>query len=101
MAEAVRIVAKQCDKAMALEEHGLSPQRVIDILTRSIHLGEESSVMASSLVNLAVFLEEGRDGVQKDLGRSVELYTRAIDEGNSTQAMWRLANQLCRGGEGV
>ncbi len=101
VAEAVRIVAQQVGGAMALEEHGLSPQSAIDILTKSIHLGEEANVMASSLVNLSLFLEEGHDGVQKDLGRAGELYSRAIDEGDSTHAMWRLANLLCPGEEGV
>ncbi len=57
--------------------------------------------MASSLVSVALFLKEGCDGVQKDLGRAVELYTRAIDDGKSTHAMWRLAKVLCRGGDGV
>ncbi len=57
--------------------------------------------MSSSLVSLALFLEEGCDGVQKDICRAVELYTRAIDEGSSAHAMWRLANLLCKGGEGV
>ncbi len=47
------------------------------------------------------FLEEGCDRVQKDLGWAAELYTRAIDDGNSTHAMWRLAKVLCRGGDGV
>ncbi len=39
--------------------------------------------------------------MQKDLGRTVDLYTKAIDEGKSTHAMHRLANLLCGGGEGV
>ncbi len=100
VAEAIRITAKQANGAMALEELGLNPQRAIDILTK-IHYRDGPSEMASSLVSLAVFLEEGCDGVQKDLGRAVELYARAIDDGNSTHAMWRLAKVLCRGGEGV
>ncbi len=78
VAEAIRIMAKQVDGAAALEKLGVNPQRAIDILTKSIHYGEVASEMASSLVSLALFLEEGCDGVQKDFGRAVELYTRAI-----------------------
>ncbi len=37
--------------------------------------------MVSSLVSVALFLEEGCDGVHKDLGLTVDLYTRAINEG--------------------
>ncbi len=100
VAEAIRIIAKKINGAVALEKLGVNPQRAIDILTKLEYYGDGAIEMASSLVDLARFLEEGCDGVQKDLGRAVELYTKAIDEGKSTHAMHRLANLLCRGGEG-
>ncbi len=50
---------------------------------------------------LAYLLEAGLDGVEKDLGRAVELYSRAISEGKDTRAMFRLASLLSRGEEGV
>ncbi len=59
---------------MALEELGVNPQRAIDILTKSIPSREDANEMTSSLVSLAVFVEEGCDGVQKDFGRAAELY---------------------------
>ncbi len=40
-------------------------------------------------------------GVEKDLGRAVDLYSRAISEGKDTRAMFRLGSLLSRGGEGV
>ncbi len=101
VAEAIRIIAKKIDGAVALEELGVNPQRAIDILTKFDFNRKEASEMASSLVKLARFLEEDCDGVQKDLHRAIELYTKAVDEGKSTLAMCRLANLLRRGGEGA
>ncbi len=54
-----------------------------------------------AMSKLGGLLETGMDGVEKDIGRAVDLYSRAISEGNDTRAMFRLGSLLSRGGEGV
>ncbi len=46
------------------------------------------------MVSLALFLEEGCDGVQKDFGRTVDLYARAIDDETALTPCGVLLNLL-------
>ncbi len=51
--------------------------------------------------NLLVLWEAEVDGVDKGLGRAVELYSRAVRERNDRHAIFPLVSLLSRGGEDV
>ena len=50
---------------------------------------------------MILLLENGAEGVEQDAPRAVDLYTRAINEGNHIGAMNNLALLLENGAEGV
>lgn len=55
----------------------------------------------NGMYNLALLLEDGRDGVSADPICAANLYNRAIEEGSNTNAMFFLAVVLQSGRDGV
>ncbi len=93
----IRILSREEGGKDILRMLGLDLKSALDFQMRAIQVSGQH--FTTAITSLAAALEEGGDGVERDVARATRLYQDAIDHGQDVVAMVRLADLICSNAE--